>query len=293
MQIRKGLKITGVGLCLVLAAFHTASAQIDLRIETPKTAYLQFSPIPFTVRIKNLGAGELKLTSDNGKPWLEMIVQSRDGLLIAPEKMLTPPDKTLRSGESVAIPVDLAPQYLIRDTGGYRARASVRLPSGEALMTDSLDFLIGRGEVIWSVPRGDGNERRIYSLLKFYEDPNMGLYLRVEVPEKNLVYPSRRLGAYLPLGKPAAEFDPQNNLHLLYAISAGNYRLSVVNPDGQILREETRQQGPDKPVLQRKPDGEVSVEGGIVQLPSSLRERLSTLQARIGTQVPPKDPMQP
>ena len=93
MQIRKGLKITGVGLCLVLAAFHTASAQIDLRIETPKTAYLQFSPIPFTVRIKNLGAGELKLTSDNGKPWLEMIVQSRDGLLIAPEKVLTPPDK--------------------------------------------------------------------------------------------------------------------------------------------------------------------------------------------------------
>ena len=160
-------------------------------------------------------------------------------------------------------------------------------------MTDSLNFLIGRGEVIWSVPRGDGNERRIYSLLKFYEDPNVGLYLRVEVPEKNQVYPSRRLGAYLPLGKPTAEFDPQNNLHLLYAISAGTYRLTVVNPDGQTLREETRQQGVDKPVLQRKPDGEVSVQGGIVQLPSSLRERLSTLQARIGSQALPKDPNQP
>ena len=160
-------------------------------------------------------------------------------------------------------------------------------------MTDSLDFLIGRGEVIWTVPRGDGEERRIYSLLKFYEDPNVGLYLRVEVPGKNLVYPSRRLGAYLPLGKPAAEFDPQNNLHLLYAVAAGTHRLSVVNPDGQILREETRTQGTEKPILQKRPDGEVSVQGGIVQLPSSLRERLSTLQARIGAPAPPADPIQP
>lgn len=282
-----------LGLGLSLATRQTAQAQIDLRIETPKTAYLQFSPIPFTVRIKNLGAGELKLTSDSGKAWLEMIVQSRDGLLIAPEKVLTPPDKTLRSGESVAIPVDLAPQFMIRDTGGYRARASVRLPSGETLMTDSLDFLIGRGEVIWSVPRGDGAERRIYSLLKFYEDPNVGLYLRVEVPEKNQVYPSRRLGAYLPLGKPTAEFDPQNNLHLLYAVAAGTYRVTVVNPDGRTLREETRQQGVDKPVLQKNAEGEVSVQGGIVQLPSSLRERLSTLQARIGAKPPPSDSLQP
>jgi hypothetical protein len=160
-------------------------------------------------------------------------------------------------------------------------------------MTDSLDFLIGRGEVIWTVPRGDGEERRIYSLLKFYEDPNVGLYLRVEVPKKNQVYPSRRLGAFLPLGKPVAEFDPQNNLHLLYAVASGKYRLTVVNPDGQILREETRQAGVDKPVLTKHTDGDVSIQGGVVQQPSSLRERLSTLQARIGAKAPPTEPDQP
>lgn len=293
MRVSIWVKLSAWVLSFAFLGALPAQAQIDLRIETPKTAYLQFSPIPFTVKIKNLGAGELQLRGTEGKPWLEMIVQSRDGLLIAPEKILTPPDKTLRSGQSVAIPVDLAPQFLIRDTGGYRVRASVRLPSGETLLTESLDFLIGRGEVIWSVPRGDGNERRIYSLLKFYEDPNVGLYLRVEVPGKNQVYPSRRLGAYLPLGKPAAEFDPQNNLYLFYAVAAGTYRLSVVNPDGQILREETREQGTEKPTLQRRPDGEVSLQGGIVQQPSSLRERLSTLQARIGTAAPPKNPFQP
>jgi len=276
-----------------LLGHQVGVAQIDLRIETPKASYLQFSPIPFTIKIKNLGAGELRLTETQGKPWLEMVVQSRDGQLIAPEKVLLPPDKTLRAGQSTSISVDLAPHYLIRDTGGYRARASVRLPSGDTLMTDSLDFLVGRGEVIWTVPRGDGEERRIYSLLKFYEDPNVGLYLRVEVPKKNQVYPSRRWGAYLPLGKPTAEFDPQNNLHLLYAVAAGKHRLTVVNPDGQILREETRQAGVDQPVLTKHSNGDVSIQGGIVQQPSSLRERLSTLQARIGAKAPPTEPDQP
>jgi hypothetical protein len=293
MQRASLARVWGFAFFLVFGGHQAGFAQLDLRIETPKASYLQFSPIPFTIKIKNLGAGELRLAETQGKPWLEMVVQSRDGQLIAPEKMLLPPEKTLRSGQSTSISVDLAPHYLIRDTGGYRARASVRLPSGETLMTDSLDFLIGRGEVIWTVPRGDGEERRIYSLLKFYEDPNVGLYLRVEVPQKNQVYPSRRLGAFLPLGKPVAEFDPQNNLHLLYAVAAGKYRLTVVNPDGQILREETRQAGVDKPVLTKHTDGDVSIQGGVVQQPSSLRERLSTLQARIGAKAPPTEPDQP
>jgi len=293
MQRASLARVWGFAFFLVFGGHQASFAQIDLRIETPKASYLQFSPIPFTIKIKNLGAGELRLAETQGKPWLEMVVQSRDGQLIAPEKMLLPPEKILRSGQSTSISVDLAPHYLIRDTGGYRARASVRLPSGETLMTDSLDFLIGRGEVIWTVPRGDGEERRIYSLLKFYEDPNVGLYLRVEVPQKNQVYPSRRLGAFLPLGKPVAEFDPQNNLHLLYAVAAGKYRLTVVNPDGQILREETRQAGVDKPVLTKHTDGDVSIQGGVVQQPSSLRERLSTLQARIGAKAPPTEPDQP
>lgn len=293
MQRASLARVWGFAFFLVFGGHQASFAQIDLRIETPKASYLQFSPIPFTIKIKNLGAGELRLAETQGKPWLEMVVQSRDGQLIAPEKILLPPEKTLRSGQSTSISVDLAPHYLIRDTGGYRARASVRLPSGETLMTDSLDFLIGRGEVIWTVPRGDGEERRIYSLLKFYEDPNVGLYLRVEVPQKNQVYPSRRLGAFLPLGKPVAEFDPQNNLHLLYAVAAGKYRLTVVNPDGQILREETRQAGVDKPVLTKHTDGDVSIQGGVVQQPSSLRERLSTLQARVGAKAPPTEPDQP
>ena len=269
------------------AAVPSLHAQLDLRLETPKSSYLQYAPIPVTVQLKNIGAQPLVLDGDrNGQPWLEVIVQSIDGLVLKPDRPLAPPRVTLSPGESRALPLDLTPHFLVRDPGGYRVRASARLASGETLMTEPLSFLIGRGEVIWTVPRGEGRERRIFSMLKFYEDPNVGLYLRVEVPDQNLVYPARRLGPFLGLGQPTAEFDAQNHLHLLYTVAAGQHRLTVVNLDGTTLREETRQETTEKPKLRKSPDGWVDVVGGTVILPSHLREKLSTLQARAGTASP-------
>ena len=264
-------------------------AQLEVRLETPKAAYLQYGPIPFTICLKNIGGEEIVLETGGGKPWLEILVQSRDGLLIRPEKSFLPPDKRLKIGESAILPVDLGAYFLVRELGGYQARASVRLSSGRFLLTEPLNFLLGRGEVLWSQSRGEGLDRHLYSLLKFYEDPNVGLYLRVEVPEKNIFYPSRRLGPYLPLYKPVVEFDSQNHLHLLYPTAAGVHRITVVSEDGQMLREETRQDGTEKPRLRKDETGAVLIDGGDVILPSSLRERLSSLQSRIGAAIPPTE----
>jgi len=270
-------------LGLVLGWIPGSWGQLDLRLETPKSCYLQYAPIPVTIHLKNLGGQELVLEEAGGQPWLEMIVQSNDGLLMKAERPLVAPEVRLQSGESRNLPLDLAQYYLVREPGAYRVRASARGPVGETLLTEPLSFLVGRGESIWSVPRGEGKERRIFSLLKFYEDPNVGLYLKVEVPEKNQVYPARRLGAFLPIGKPAAEFDSEGHLHLLYGVAPGQVRLSVVNQDGNLLREETRQETTERIQLRKGPDGLVDLVGGTVILPSHLREKLSTLQARAGT----------
>lgn len=277
----KTVRLLGIVTSLVWAS--PSWAQLDLRLETSQSCFLQFAPIPIQVILKNFGAQPLQLGSQEEVPWLEVIVQSNDGLMIRPEKPLAPPTVTLAPGQSQTLPLDLAPHFLIREPGGYRARASVRLANGETLLTESLAFLVGRGEVVWSVPRGQGRDRRIFSLLRYYEDPNVGLYLRVELPEQNLVYPARRLGPYLPIGKPSAEFDDKNHLHILHVVAPGEYRVSVVNQDGRLLREELRQEGGQKPRLRRSPDGLIDVEGGTVILPSHLREKLSTLQARAGT----------
>lgn len=272
-----------LGLSWMILVGGKAWAQLDLRLETPKSSYLQYAPIPVLVCLKNLGAQELVLEEKDGSPWLEMIVQSIDGLLLKPDRPLHPPGLSLKPGEARNLQLDLAPHFLVREPGAYRVRASVRLPSGQTLLTEALPFLVGRGEVIWSMPRGQGMERRVFSLLKFYEDPNVGLYLRVEVPEKNQVFPSRRLGPFLPLGRPTAEFDSENHLHLLYTVAPGQHRLTVVSEDGNLLREENRQETLEKPRLRKSPDGLVDIEGGTVILPSHLREKLSTLQARAGT----------
>lgn len=271
----------------VVLAVPALWAQLEVRLETPKAAYLQYSPIPFTICLKNVGGEEIILAGRDDKPWLELLVQSRDGLLIRSEKAFTPSDKKLKAGESAVMPVDLSAYFLVRELGGYQARASVRLPSGQSLVTEPLGFLVGRGEAVWTQTRGEGVDRHVYSLLKFYEDPNVGLYLRVEVPEKNIVYPSRRLGPYLPLTKPAVEFDAQNHLHLLYQTAAGVHRITVVSEEGHLLREESRQEGAEKPRIRREESGEVVIEGGSIILPSNLREKLSTLQARIGATVSP------
>lgn len=275
-------KFLGVA-CLAFVVVPKVQAQLDLRLETPKSSYLQYASIPVTVKLKNLGAQDLVLEDQADQPWLEMIVQSTDGLLLKSDRPFLSPPVTLASGEARALPLDLAPHFLVREPGGYLVRGSVRLPSGQTLLTEPLTFLVGRGEVVWTTPRGEGKDRRIFSLLKFYEDPNLGLYLRVEVPEQNQVFPARRLGPFLPLGKPVAEFDIKNHLHLLYVVAPGEYRIAVVNLDGQLLREETRQETTERPSLRRSPDGLVDVRGGTVILPSHLREKLSTLQARAGT----------
>jgi hypothetical protein len=275
-------KFLGVA-CLAFVVVPKVQAQLDLRLETPKSSYLQYASIPVTVKLKNLGAQDLVLEDQAGQPWLEMIVQSTDGLLLKSDRPFLSPPVTLASGEARALPLDLAPHFLVREPGGYLVRGSVRLPSGQTLLTEPLTFLVGRGEVVWTTPRGEGKDRRIFSLLKFYEDPNLGLYLRVEVPEQNQVFPARRLGPFLPLGKPVAEFDIKNHLHLLYVVAPGEYRIAVVNLDGQLLREEMRQETTERPSLRRSPDGLVDVQGGMVILPSHLREKLSTLQARAGT----------
>lgn len=275
-------KFLGVA-CLAFVVVPKVQAQLDLRLETPKSSYLQYASIPVTVKLKNLGAQDLVLEDQADQPWLEMIVQSTDGLLLKSDRPFLSPPVTLASGEARALPLDLAPHFLVREPGGYLVRGSVRLPSGQTLLTEPLTFLVGRGEVVWTTPRGEGKDRRIFSLLKFYEDPNLGLYLRVEVPEQNQVFPARRLGPFLPLGKPVAEFDIKNHLHLLYVVAPGEYRIAVVNLDGQLLREETRQETTERPSLRRSPDGLVDVQGGTVILPSHLREKLSTLQARAGT----------
>ena len=142
-------------LILALGGAQIGWGQLDLRLETPKSSYLQHAPIPVTISLKNLGGQPLLLAEDAGQPWLELIVQSNDGLLMKAERPLVPPEVRLQPGEARNLPLDLAQYYLVRTRGVSGAG----LGSG-SLRTNAVDrasFLFsgpGRGDLERSPGRG-------------------------------------------------------------------------------------------------------------------------------------------
>ena len=281
------------GVFALLLCGDPAKAQLDVRLESARTTFLQYAPVPLVVRIKNIGVEEVRLQSLPGQPWMEFFVKSHDGLSVREQTPLVPEDRILKSGQSLRLEIDLAPHFLIREPGAYFIRLAVHGERGDPWLTAPLEVAVARGQTLWSQERGLGAERRIFSLVRFYENPGLGLYLVVDLPGQQKFFPARRLGTYVPLARPSAEFDSKNHLHCLFSIGSGQYRIVVANQNGDLLRQETRQEAPTAPTLRLTPDGSVQVEGGMVILPQNLRERLSYLQSRLGAAGPESAPAGP
>jgi len=287
-----GFLLSGCFFAVCFCA-HPAKAQLDVRLESARTTFLQYAPVPVVVRIKNIGVEEVRLRSLPGQPWMEFFVKSHDGLSVREQASLVPEDRSLKSGQSLRLEIDLAPHFLIREPGAYHIRLAVRGEQGDPWLTEPLEVAVARGQTLWSQERGLGTERRIFSLVRFYENPGLGLYLLVDLPGQQQFFPARRLGAYVPLTRPSAEFDSKNHLHCLFSIGSGQYRIVVANQNGDLLRQETRQEAPTAPILRLAPDGSVQVDGGMVILPQNLRQRLSYLQSRLGAAGPESAPAGP
>jgi hypothetical protein len=235
-----------------------------------------------TVCVKNIGGDEVRLRSTPERSWMDFFVKTHDGLSVQRQKPFQAEDQTLKPGQALRLEVDLAPHFLIRDPGAYRIQLCVHGPTGEPWLTEPLELAAARGETVWSRERGLQEERRIFSLVRFFEGPGLGVYLLVDLPAQHTIFPARRLGSFVPMSRPVGEFDTKNHLHLMFPVGSGRHRIVVVNQDGEVLRQETRQEAPSAPQLRLTPDGQVVVEGGLVILPENLRERLSYLQSRLG-----------
>jgi len=266
---------------LYLAAF-SVFGQLEVRLETERTTFLQYAPVPVVVLVKNIGGKEVRLCSQLGQPWMQFFVKAHDGLNVQEQRPFTSQDQLLKPGQSLRLEVDLAPHFLIREPGAYFVRLAVRGEQGDPWLTEPLEVAVARGHTLWSRERGQGTERRMFSLVRFYENPEMGLYLVVDLPEQQKFFPAKRLGPYVPLTGPSAEFDAKEHLYCLFSIGSGQYRIVVANQNGDLLRQETRQEAPSAPTLRLDPEGNVIVQGGTVILPQNLRERLSYLQSRVG-----------
>ena len=131
-----------------------------------------------------------------------------------------------------------------------------------------LAFEITDGRVLWQqtvgVPPGSGlpGRTRSYSLLAHRLPASTMLYLRVEDPDRGVIYCTTQLGRYLATGTPGVLIDHGNEIHILHAMAPKEYLYSHFGLDGKVRTQQAYRDWGSRPALAPTDDGGVRVVGG-------------------------------
>ncbi|MFH1066641.1 MAG: hypothetical protein V1746_01895 [bacterium] len=255
---------------LFFFSLATSYAQMEIGLTSPRQNFLLYEPILLDVEVKNTSSESFDL-DNHSSPWLSFLVFKDDGTKIPADLPFPPPSRKLEPGTAVSFPVNITPWYRIRETGQYRVQAAVQLPDGSSLMSQPLTINVGMGGIVWNDNHSE--KGRAYSLIRFVDQNQPYLYLRVEEPSNNIVYGSPRLGPVnpaLPLAPP--QFDNQGRLHILHSDSATSRCYTVVNAEGQILSSESFAIADFIPQLVQDEQGAINVTGRTIPDPLPLTE---------------------
>ncbi len=254
---------------MIALAAASAPAQVSVRLHLERDKFLIYEPIVATVHVENYGINTLKLTDEESQPWLRFEILRRSGQRVS---MVGPGflagSTTVGGGRAVGKTADLVSFYNVRELGGYRVRAMVKVAGiGGAFASNELTFDVIGGRVLWSKPVGvagaQGKESlRTYSLLTMRLEPYNRLYARVESEREGLIYGVVPLGPWVTLSLPRAEVDKENLLHVLHQIAPRNYSYTRIAPNGAVLKRDNYSNFTSTPELQRDSDRVVKVVGG-------------------------------
>jgi len=269
--------LAALGALCFLAASSPAMAQIEVSAQMERNNFLLYERVDVLITVANAGETDLILSNNEGHPWLSFLVSKHNRLPVRQERESTFAPLTLKVGETKTLRVNITPLFSFREEGDYKAAAVIDLPGEGQIISDSIPFVVLKGNKIWSQARPVDGSQRIYSLLRFSPDSDTTkLYLRVEDPGENLVYANLALGEMVSFIDPEVYFDPQGNIHVLQPFALGTYLYTRADPDGKILHQgifKTFQTIP--PRLTKMDDGNVTVVGGLEENPNAPRERLS------------------
>ncbi|MDD5261640.1 MAG: hypothetical protein PHD76_07290 [Methylacidiphilales bacterium] len=263
---------------LLLTATNSALfAQLQIKLSQDRTVYLLYEPMEFTVSLTNTTDESIVLSRDPGsdEDWLNFMIFTVNKEKIHSENTLTVPASTIPPGETLKVPINVTPYFAIRSTGSYTVQAVVNIPGRRPLLTSELYFSVGKGDVVWKKELYNEGTKRVYSLIRFLENNDSNLYLRVEDPDINTVYTTIRLGKLTAYADPVVEFDKDQNIHIVHTVGAKTSRYTMANSKGKILKQEDRTVGDTKPTLAKAADGTVQLVGGIIPQEKKVRPKLS------------------
>jgi hypothetical protein len=267
------MKISLSILALVLFTFCRASAQVDVEVVLDQEQFLPSESVPVAVRITNRSGQPLHLGAD--ADWLTFSVESVDGFIVMKNSEVPVLGEfDLGSSEVATKRVDLAPYFGLTRQGRYRIIATLRIKAWSVETTSPpKDFDVISGAELWSqdfgvpIPAGATNrppEVRKYTLEEAnYLREQLRMYVMVSDQSGSHVFKVSAIGAMVSFSQPEEQLDQYSNLHVIYQSGAKTFNYSVVNPDGEITRQEIYDYLDTRPRLGMDEAGDIVVIGGV------------------------------
>jgi len=258
---------------LVLLPIFSASAQVAVSLTLEQEQFLPSEALPVTVHIANRSGQPLHFGADAN--WLTFSVESVDNFVVS--KNSDPPvqgEFDLDSSQVATKRVDLAPYFTVSRPGRYRIIATVKIKDwGTEVTSPSCSFDVIDGAKLWSrvfgvpLPAGMTNrepEVRKYTLEEAnYLRSQLRMYVQVSDESGARIFKVRPIGPMVSFSQPEPQLDRFSNLHVLYQSGASAFTYSVIDPNGDIVRQEIYDYRDVRPRLRADDDGNIVVYGGV------------------------------
>jgi hypothetical protein len=258
---------------LILLTLVNTRAQVSVDVVLDQEQFLPSESVPVAVRITNRSGQTLHFGADSG--WLTFSVESADGFVVIKNSDVPVSGEfDLDSSQMATKRVDLAPYFVLSQTGRYNIIATVHIREWNSeVASPAKGFDVINGAKLWSqdfglpAPPGVTNrapEVRRYSLIEAnYLRSQLRLYVQVSDESEARVFKVSAVGSLVSFSQPEAQLDRLSNLHVLYQSGAQAFTYSVVNPDGNIIRQEMYDYFNSRPRLSVNDSGDIAVVGGV------------------------------
>ena len=265
-------------LGLASLTWFDATAQLEIEVTMEQSEFLPSESIPAAVRVTNRSGQPLHLGAEPN--WLTFNVESADGFIVVKNREVPVLGEfDLGSSQVATKRVDLAPYFGLARPGRYRVTATVQIKDwNQALASPAKEFYVITGAKIWAQDFGvpvatNATDRtpevRRYTLEKAnYLRTQLRMYVQVSDPAEARVLKVVSIGKTVAFGDPDTQLDHNSNLHVLFQSGAALFTYAVVNPDGDLLKQEVYDYVNTRPRLGMSDDGTVAVVGGVRRLRS-------------------------
>ena len=267
------MKLFWLVLGLAVTPVFSASAQVTVSLTLDQDQFLPSESLPVAVHITNQSGQPLHLGAD--PDWLTFSVEAEDDFIVV--KNADPPvqgEFELDSSQVATKRVDLEPYFDLKRSGHYRIIATVRIKDWNTDVTSPpRGFDVINGAKLWSqvfgvpLPAGVSNrppEVRKYTLEEAnYLHSQLRMYVQVSDESGTTIFKVRAIGPMVSFSQPEEQLDRSSNLHVLYQSGAASFLYSVINPGGDIVRQEIYDYLNVRPRLRVGDDGSITIFGGV------------------------------